>query len=163
MLQFPYIRPSGTNRRYEYMPNNKYSWSSVHGCFARNKLTLSACRWFYDVPIERTSAACLYPYHQYCPGLELDFQVMNIALGIDEFQYMEESKTLIADQKAMTASLRTEVKREPHKMVQLLVEHHALPDSTAESLERYLKAVEYNLGEVGFAWQKHPSLQRGNS
>ncbi len=58
---------------------------------------------------------------------------------------MEESKTLISDQKEMTASLRTEVKREPHKTVQLLVEHHALSDSTAESLERYLKAVEYNL------------------
>jgi hypothetical protein len=150
------IRPSGSSRKYEYMPNSTYSWSVVHGFFARNKMTLSACRWFYDVPIERTAAACLYPYHQFCPGLELDFQVMNIALGIDEFQYMEESKTLIADQKAMTASLRTEVKREPHKTVQLLVEHHALPDSTAESLERYLKAVEYNLGEVGFAMAKAP-------
>jgi hypothetical protein len=81
---------------------------------------------------------------------------MNVALGIDELQYMEESKILTADQKAMTASLRTEVKREPHKTVQLLVEHHALPDSTAESLERYLKAVEYNLGEVGFAMAKAP-------
>ncbi len=68
---------------------------------------------------------------------------------------MEESKILIADQKAMTASLRIEVKREPLKTVQLLVERHALPDSTVKSLERYLKAVvEYNLGEVGFAMAK---------
>jgi hypothetical protein len=97
------IRPTGTNRRYEYMPNDNYSWSSVHGFFTRNKMALSACHWFYDVPIERTTASCLYPYQQFCPGLKLDFQVMNIALGIDELQYMEESNILIADQKAMTA------------------------------------------------------------
>jgi hypothetical protein len=37
------IRPSGTNRKYEYMPNNKYSWSIVQGFFTRNRMTLSAC------------------------------------------------------------------------------------------------------------------------
>jgi hypothetical protein len=56
----------------------------------------------------------------------------------------------------MTASLRTEVKREPYKTVQLLVDSHALPDSTGESLERYLKAVEFNLGEVAFAMARSP-------
>jgi hypothetical protein len=36
------------------------------------------------------------------------------------------------------------------------MDSHALPDSTAGSLKRYLKAVEYNLGEVGLAMAKSP-------
>ncbi len=78
-------------------------------------------------------------------------------MGINQFQFMQETKTLLADQRrALNPSLRIEVKLEPQKTVQLHVDYDALKDTTGESLDRYLKTVEFKIGEVAFTPARAP-------
>ncbi len=57
------------------MINKNYSYRHMAWDFAQMKtLTLSANRWYYEGPIEKTLSSCLYPYHQYCPGLDIEFR-----------------------------------------------------------------------------------------
>ncbi len=75
------------------MVNKSYSYSRMAWDFAQMKtLTLSANRWYYEGPIEKTLSSCLYPYHQYCPGLNITFRRCNINLQLNRLQYMEETK-----------------------------------------------------------------------
>jgi hypothetical protein len=67
------LRPTnGAIKRYEYMPNSTYKFSMVQADFNRHKLTLANCRWYYDGPIDKTNAHCLYPYYNFCPGLGIN-------------------------------------------------------------------------------------------
>jgi hypothetical protein len=76
------IRPQGGSRKYEYMINKDYSYSHMSWYFAKMKtIIFSANRWYYERPIEKTLSSCLYPYHQYCPGLDIDLRRCNINLG----------------------------------------------------------------------------------
>jgi hypothetical protein len=82
--------PVGGKKKYEYMYNRDYSCSRMVRDFAQCKnLSLSTSRWYHEGPIERTLASCLYPY---CPGLNIDFRRCNINLGLNNLQYMEETK-----------------------------------------------------------------------
>ncbi len=62
------LRPTcNAIKRFEYMPNSIYKFSTVQADFARHKMTLVNCRWYYDDPIEtpmpiaciRTTASAL--------------------------------------------------------------------------------------------------------
>ena len=72
------LRPTcNAIKRFEYMPNSTYKFSTVQADFARHKMTLVNCRWYYDGPIEKTNAHYLYPYYSFCPGLGINFGEMN--------------------------------------------------------------------------------------
>jgi hypothetical protein len=87
------IRPQSGTKKYEYMINKTYAYSRLAWDFAQVRyLTLSANRWYYEGPIEKTVSSCLYPYHQYCPGLDIDFRRCNINLQLNRLQYIEETK-----------------------------------------------------------------------
>ncbi len=61
------LRPQGEAKKYEYMINKDYSFSRMSWDFAQHRTSqLAAKRWYYEGPIEKTLASCLYPYHQYC-------------------------------------------------------------------------------------------------
>jgi hypothetical protein len=120
----------------------------VQADFTRHKLTVANCRWYYDGPIDKTNAHCLYPYHNFCPGLGINFSDMNALLSIDTLQYMEEIKTMHSRPLAIMPSNRNETKLQPHETVQLLVDVGALEESTGDSLDQYLTLLEFHLGEV---------------
>ena len=150
------IRPTSTNKRYEYMPNATYKFSTVQADFNRHKLTIANCRWFFDGPIDKTNAHCLYPYHSFCPGLGINFSEMNTRLGIDSLQYMEETKTMPSRPLANVPSSRNETKLKPNETVQFLVDSGAIEDSTGDTLDQYLKLIEFHLGEVQYAQTTTP-------
>jgi hypothetical protein len=71
------LRPiRGTKtRKYEYMVNKEYTYSRMSWDFTQHKtFQLSANRWYYEGPIDKTLSLCLYPYYQYCPGSDIDFR-----------------------------------------------------------------------------------------
>jgi hypothetical protein len=150
------IRPTSTNKRYEYMPNGTYKFSTVQSDFNRHKLTLANCRWYYDGPMDKTNAHCLYPYHSFCPGLGINFKEMNTRLGIDSLQYMEETKTMPPRPFANMPSNRNETKLKHHETVQLLVDIGAIEDSTGDTLDQYLKLIEFHLSEAQYAQTTTP-------
>jgi hypothetical protein len=93
------------------MPNSTYKFSMVQADFTRHKLTLANCRWYYDGPIDKTNAHCLYPYYNFCPGLGINLSEMNTRLSIDTLQYMEETtKTMPSRPLANMPSNRNEAK-----------------------------------------------------
>ena len=154
------IRPGcGSNKKYEYMINKDYSYKRVAFDFAQMKtLTLYANRWYYEGPFAQTHNSCLYPYYQYCPGLDIDFRRCNINLQINRLQYMEETKEPPKNIQCLQALRREDKKREPHEAVQLLVDTGAIPSSTRQSLEDYLlelqpsyDATEASLKRIPFA------------
>ena len=137
------LRPMGGSGKYEYMVNKDYSYKQVSEDFARMKtLTLAANRWYLEGPIEKTVSLCLYPYHQYCPGLDIDFRRCNINLQINRLQYMEETKEPPRDPQCLNPIRREDRKREHHEAVQLLVNTGAIPNSTKGCLEDYLVELE---------------------
>jgi hypothetical protein len=138
------IRPQGgSSKKYEYMVNKDYSYKRVAFDFAQMKtLSLHANRWYYEGPFEKTLSSCLYPYHQYCPGLDIDFRRCNINLQINRLQYMEETKEPSKNPQCLQALRREDKKREPHEAVQLLVDVGAIPSSTRQSLEDYLLELQ---------------------
>jgi hypothetical protein len=137
------LRPQGGAKKYEYMINKDYSFSRMSWDFAQHRTSqLAANRWYYEGPIEKTLASCLYPYHQYCPDLDIDFRRCNINLGLNDLQYMEESKEPPRNPQCLSPIRREDKKREPHDAVQLLVNIGAIPDSTKLTLEEYLRELE---------------------
>ena len=87
------------------MVNKKYSYSRVAWDFAQMRtLTLSANRWYYEGPIGKTLSSCLYPYHQYCPGLDIDFRRCNINFQLNRLQYMEETKEPLKNPQCLSQS-----------------------------------------------------------
>jgi hypothetical protein len=135
------------------MPNSTYKikFTMVQANFNRHKLTLANCRWYYDGPIDKTNAHCLYPYYNFCPGLGINFSEMNTRLGIDSLQYMEETKTMPSRPLANMPSNRNETKLQPQETVQLLVDNSAIEDSTGDTLDQYLRLIEFHLGETQHA------------
>jgi hypothetical protein len=111
-------------------------------------LTLSANRWYYEAPFEKTLASCLYPYHQYCPGLDVDFRRCNIKLQLNRLQYMEETKEPPKHPLCLNPIKREDKKRELNDSVQLLVDIGAIHDSSAACLEEYLTELEKHQGDV---------------
>jgi hypothetical protein len=81
---------------------------------------------------------------------------MNTRLGIDSLQYMEETKTMPTRPLANMQSNRNEAKLEHHETVQLLVDNGVIEDSTADTLDQYLRLIEFHLGEVQHAQTKTP-------
>ncbi len=152
------LRPvSGLNKRFEYIPNSTYKFSMVQADFTRHKLTLANCRWYYDGPIDKTNAHCLYPYYNFCPDLGINFRYeLNARLSIDTLQYMEETKTMPSRPLANMPSNRNETKLQTHETVQLLVNIGAIEDSTGDTLDQYLKLIEFHLGEVQYAQTTTP-------
>ena len=128
------LRPiRGTKtRKYEYMVNKEYTYSRMSWDFTQHKtFQLSANRWYYEGPIDKTLSLCLYPYYQYCPGSDIDFRRCLIHLGLNRMQYMEESKELSLNPHCLNPTQRTGKKHKPHQAVQLLVHIGAL-----QTLER---------------------------
>ncbi len=107
--------------------------------------------WHY-----RAREGSLYPYYNFCPGLGINFSEMNMRLGIDTLQYMEETKTMPSCPLANMPSNRNETKLKPHETVQLLVNIGAIEDSTGDTLDQYLKLIEFHLGEVQYAQTTTP-------
>jgi len=143
------LRPNSSAKRYEYMPNKMYPYSRVVFDFAQLRtLTLSANRWYYEAPIEKTLASCLYPYHQYCPGLDVDFRRCNIKLQLNRLQYMEETKEPPKNPQCLNPIKREDKKREHNDSVQLLVDVGAIRDSSAACLEEYLTELENHQRDV---------------
>ncbi len=137
------LRPHDNAKKYEYMINKEYSYRRVAGDFARMKtLTLAANRYYFEGAFEKTASICLYPYHQYCPGLDIDFRRCNINLQLNRLQYMEETKEPPKNPRCLKPIRRDDKKREPHEAVQLLVDIGAIPNSTKDCLEEYLKELE---------------------
>jgi hypothetical protein len=93
----------------------------------------------------------LYPYYNFCPGLGINFSEMNTRLGIDSLQYMEETKTMPSRPLANMPSNRNETKLQPQETVQLLVDNSAIEDSTGDTLDQYLRLIEFHLGETQHA------------
>ena len=143
------LRPNSSSKKYEYMPNKRYSYSRLVFDFAQLKtLTLYANRWYYEGPFEKTLASCLNPYHQYCPGLDVDFRRCNINLQLNRLQYMEETKEPPKNPQCLNAIKREEKKREHNDSVQLLVDIGAIHDSSVKCLEEYLTELEKHHREV---------------
>jgi hypothetical protein len=130
--------------------------SACQADFARHKLTLANNRWYFDGPIDKTNAHCLYPHYNFCPGLGINFSEMNMRLSIDTLQYMEETKTMPSRPLANMPSNRNETKLKPHETLQLLVDIGAIEDSTGDTLDQYLKLIEFHLGEVQYAQTTTP-------
>ncbi len=53
-------------------------------------------------------------------------------------------------------SNRNEAKLKPHETIQLLVDIGAIEDSTGDTLDQYLKLIEFHLGEVQIAQTTTP-------
>jgi hypothetical protein len=153
------IRPlGGSSKKYEYMVNKDYSYRRVAWDFAQLKtLTLYANRWYHEGPIEKTLSSCLYPYHQYCPGLDIDFRRCNINLQLNRLQYMEETKEPPKNPQCLqTIGRKEEKKREPHEAVQLLVDTGAIPSSTRQSLEDYLLELQPSYDATEASLKRNP-------
>jgi hypothetical protein len=151
------IRPIGGNKRYEYMINKEYSYSRMFWGFTQQKtFKLAANRWYYEGPIEKTLSSCLYPYYQYCPGLDIDFRRCNTNLQLNRLQYMEESKEPPRNLHGLSPTMRADKKRESHTAVQLLEDIGALPDSTMPSLEEYLRELEASHAEAQASLKRNP-------
>jgi hypothetical protein len=131
------------------MINKSYSYSRLAWDFAQVKtLTLSTNRWYYEGPIGKTVSSCLYPYHQYCPGSDIDFRRCNINLQLNRLQCMEETKEPPMNPQCLSSIRREDKKREPHDSVQLLVEIGAIRDSSAQCLKEYLLELETTFSDA---------------
>ncbi len=139
------------------MINKEYSYSRMFWGFTQHKtFQLAANRWYYEGPIEKTLSSCLYPYYQYCPGLDIDFRRCNINLQLNRLQYMKESKEPPRNLHCLSPTMRADKKRKPHAAVQLLEDIGALPDSTMPSLEEYLRELEASHAGAQASLKRNP-------
>jgi hypothetical protein len=83
-------------------------------------------------------------YHQYCPGLDIDFRRCNINLQLNRLQYMEETKEPPKNPQCLSPIRREDKKRELNDSVQLLVDIGAIRDSSAPCPNEYLLELETN-------------------
>jgi hypothetical protein len=151
------IRPTSGNKKYEYMHNKEYSFSRMSWDFAQCKtLQLAANRYYHEGSLDKTLSTCLYPYHQYCLGLDIDFRRCNINLQLNRLQYMEESKEHPRNPQCLSPIRREDKKREPHDAVQLLVDIGAIPNSTLPTLEEYLRELEASHADTQNSLKRNP-------
>jgi hypothetical protein len=68
---------------------------------------------------------------------------MNTRLNIDTLQYMKKTKTMPNRPLADMPSNSAETKLKPHDTVQLLVDIGAIEDSTGDTLDQYIKLIEF--------------------